>query len=147
MGLVGCGFSRNIRNNPTICEQYSMPTPVIHVYHPPCQPFPCPTFPRPPLRVATPARLFRQPFQDSISWGLVGQGLISWWGPCPLEVPGRPKCGQGPRHKSRPCPLEPRGGEDEDLSVADFSECLPHPYEISTLSPLENERTVSTVEA
>lgn len=38
-------------------------------------------------------------------------------------------------------------GWDEDLSVADFSECLPHPYEISTLSPLENERTVSTVEA
>ena len=38
-----------------------------------------------------------------------------------------------------------RGGED--LSVADFSECLPHPYEISTLRPLEKERTVSTVEA
>ena len=41
--------------------------------------------------------------------GPVGQGLISWWGPCPLEVPGRPKCGQGPRHKSRPCPSEPYG--------------------------------------
>ena len=42
--------------------------------------------------------------------GPIGQGLISWWGPCPLEVPGRPKCGQGPRHKSRPCPSEPHGG-------------------------------------
>ena len=39
-----------------------------------------------------------------------GQGLISWWGPCPLEVPGRPKCGQGPRHRIRPCPSEPHGG-------------------------------------
>ena len=38
-----------------------------------------------------------------------GQGLISWWGPCPLEVPGRPKCGQGPRHRIRPCPSEMRG--------------------------------------
>ena len=31
VGWAGCGFSRNIRNNPTICEQYSLPTPVIHV--------------------------------------------------------------------------------------------------------------------
>ena len=42
--------------------------------------------------------------------GPIVQGLISWWGPCPLEVPGRPKCGQGPGHKSRPCPSEPHGG-------------------------------------
>ena len=40
----------------------------------------------------------------------IGQGLISWWGPCPLEVFGRPKCGQGPRHRIRPCPSEPHGG-------------------------------------
>ena len=72
VGWAGCGFSRNIRNNPTICEQYSLPTPVIHVYHPPCQPFPCPTFPRPPLRVATPARLLRQPFRDSYQWARSG---------------------------------------------------------------------------
>ncbi len=116
----------------------------------------------------------------------IGQGLISQGGPCPREPRGGPKCGQGPRRKIRPCPLELRRGKDEDLSVADFSECLPHPahypahhpsrtkpfalpfrttlshcpqrtyltrptlphpYEISTLRPLEKERTVSTVEA
>ena len=130
-GWAGCGFSRNIRNNLTICEQYSLPTPVIPIYHPPCPPFPYPTFPRPPLRVATPGchqgRLSETPlraeysgrhsgshfqanFRNSISWGPIGQGLISWWGPCPLEVPGRPKCGQGPRHRIRPCPSEPHGG-------------------------------------
>ena len=53
---------------------------------------------------------FQANFRNSISWGPIGQGLISWWGPCPLEVPGRPKCGQGPRHKSRPCPSEHHGG-------------------------------------
>ena len=35
-----------------------------------------------------------------------GQGLISWWGPCPLEVPGWPKCGQGVAPEIRPCPSE-----------------------------------------
>ena len=90
-----------------------------------------PPFPRPPLRVTTPGchqgslsetplraeysgrhsgSPFQANFRNSISWGPIGQGLISWWGPCPLEVPGRPKCGQGPRHKIRPCPSEPYGG-------------------------------------
>ena len=43
-------------------------------------------------------------------WGAIGQGLISPGGPCPPEVRGRPKCGQGLGPEIRPCPLEPRGG-------------------------------------
>ena len=35
-----------------------------------------------------------------------GQGLISQWGPCPLEVPRWPKCGQGVAPEIRPCPSE-----------------------------------------
>ena len=35
-----------------------------------------------------------------------GQGLISRWGPCPLEVPRWPKCGQGVAPEIRPCPSE-----------------------------------------
>ena len=36
----------------------------------------------------------------------IGQGLISQGGPCPLEPRGGQKCGQGPRHRIRPCPSE-----------------------------------------
>ncbi len=35
-----------------------------------------------------------------------GQGLISWWRPCPLEVPEWPKRGQGVGPEIRPCPSE-----------------------------------------
>ena len=35
-----------------------------------------------------------------------GQGLISQWGPCPLEVPRWPKRGQGVTPEIRPCPSE-----------------------------------------
>ena len=48
-------------------------------------------------RPGTPAILF--PYFN-------GQGLISWWGPCPLEAPGWPKCGQGVAPEIRPCPSE-----------------------------------------
>ncbi len=48
----------------------------------------------------------------------IGQGLISQGGPCPREPRGGPKCGQGPRHRIRPCPLKRCGGVVGDSGLS-----------------------------